>query len=488
MNEPERPTTIAEGLPSFIPLPSPPSFDAITVQRVIGAMCGSAVGDALGAPFEFLAAGSYRSRFPEPVLGGFGEMCGGGTFNWRRGEFTDDTQMGIAIGQSVVASGGFDANDVWDRFTAWRRSAKDCGILTGRVLTSGEWIGAAEIAHNALGQSGANGALMRVVPIALAWSGADEETVMTVARAQAALTHFDPAAGWGAAIGAALIRRAVHGEDPIAALPQVLARVDASERDRFAEMLDAAWEPHRTDDPSNGSVWTCLAQAVWAVRHSQRFEDAVVAAIELGGDTDTVATVAGAIAGARDSVQAIPSRWLTYINGDVGTPQGLVRFDNPALQDFARALIGRGPVSATPAESPAGPAEVAPSVHAANLGGAATVPVSWGVVSLCRTFGMFEGHDARREVYLIDQAGPANADASAAVRDAVDAIDAFLADGRTVVVHCHGGHSRTGLVLKAWAMRKHGYSEREAHVWLAERWDQYQDYQQSFIELLEAEW
>ncbi len=120
--------------------------------------------------------------------------------------------------------------------------------------------------------------------------------------------------------------------------------------------------------------------------------------------------------------------------------------------------------------------------------GAVTVPDSWGVVSLCRTFGAFDGHDTRREVFLIDQSGPANADPSSAVRDAVDAIDALLAEGRTVIVHCHGGHSRTGLVLKAWAMRTHGFTEREAHIWLAERWDQYQDYQDSFIELLKAEW
>ena len=488
MNEPERPTSIADGLPAFIPLPAPPSFDDITVQRAIGALCGAAVGDALGAPFEFLSAGSYRNRFPEPVLGGMGEMCGGGTFNWQPGEFTDDTQMAVALGHSIIASGGFHADDVWERFVAWRRSAKDCGILTGRALALTDWVDAAEIAHNTFGRSGANGALMRVVPIALAWSGSDEATLMTTARAQAALTHFDPAAGYGAAIGAALIRRAVLGEDPIAAIPEVLAQVEPIERQRFTEMLDASWEPHQGDDPSNGSVWTCLAQAVWAVRHHDRFDDVLVAAIELGGDTDTVATVAGAIAGARHSIQAIPSRWLTYVNGEVETPNGVVRFDNASLQDFARALLGRGPVKATAPETPAGPAEVAPGLHAANLGGAATVPTSWGVVSLCRTFGLFDQHDNRREVYLIDQAGPANADAAAVVRDAVDTVDAFLADGRNVVVHCHGGHSRTGLVLKAWAMRTHGYTEREAHDWLAQRWDQYEDYQQSFIELLEAHW
>ena len=355
MNEPERPDTIAEGLASSIALPPSPSFDAITVQRVIGAFCGSAVGDALGAPFEFLPPGSYRARFPQPVLGDTGEMCGGGPFNWRRGEFTDDTQMAIALGQSIVECGRFDADDVWSRFQTWRRSAKDCGILTGRVLSQPDWVNAAEIAHNATGRSGANGALMRVTPVALAWCGADEETLMTVARAQAALTHFDSAAGWGAAIGAALIRRAVLGEDPIAALPEVVAQVDSDNRERFATMLDASWEPNRAEDPSNGSVWTCLAQAVWAVRHNDRFEDVLVAAIDLGGDTDTVATVAGAIAGARNSVQAIPSRWLTYTNGQLETPSGVVKFDNASLQDFARALTGRGPVSATPTEAPAGP-------------------------------------------------------------------------------------------------------------------------------------
>ena len=98
-----------------------------------------------------------------------------------------------------------------------------------------------------------------------------------------------------------------------------------------------------------------MAQAVWAVRHNDRFEDVLVAAIDLGGDTDTVATVAGAIAGARNSVQAIPSRWLTYTNGQLETPSGVVKFDNASLQDFARALTGRGPVSATPTEAPAGP-------------------------------------------------------------------------------------------------------------------------------------
>jgi ADP-ribosyl-[dinitrogen reductase] hydrolase len=60
----------------------------------------------------------------------------------------------------------------------------------------------------------------------------------------------------------------------------------------------------------------------------------------------------------------------------------------------------------------------------------------------------------------------------------------MLADGLTVVVQCHRGRSRTGLVLKAWKMRRDGVTERDAHEWLRARWPLYSDYQATFIEVL----
>ena len=463
----------------------------IELQRVIGAVLGGAVADALGAPFEFGPAGAYSKRFGTPELGGTGELIGGGAFQWSPGEFTDDTQMAIALAESIVECDGFDADDVWGRFLAWRSAAADCGSLTATALRQPDRQGAALAAHSLLGRSAANGALMRVVGLACAFTAGDESTLIAAARAQAAITHHDPAAGWGAAIAAALIRRAIRGEDPIDAIEPVLdqlAMIDREQHAVFAALLDPHWQP---DDPrahSNGTVWTCLAQAVWAVRTTTSYAEAVVASIDLGGDTDTVACVAGAIAGARDSVQAIPSRWLAYVHGSVMTPQGITRYDNAALQDLARRLVGRAPVPPTTTERSAGPVEVAPGLHAADLLGAATVPTDWAVVSLCRTHDRFAAHPVRREVFMIDQAGDANADLRAAVRDAVDSIDALLAEGRTVVVHCHGGRSRTGLVLKAWAMRANSWSERDAHEWLAQRWHRYEDYQQSFLALLREDW
>ena len=463
----------------------------IELQRVIGAVLGGAVADALGAPFEFGPAGAYSERFGTPVLGGTGELIGGGAFQWSPGEFTDDTQMAVALAESIVACDGFDADDVWGRFLAWRSAAADCGSLTAAALRQPDRQGAALSAHSRLGRSAANGALMRVVGLACAFTAGDETTLIAAARAQAALTHHDPAAGWGAAIAAALIRRAIRGEDPIDAIEPVLdhmAMVDREQHKVYSALLHPNWQPEDSGTLSNGTVWTCLAQAVWAVRTTTSFVDAVVAAIDLGGDTDTVACVAGAIAGARDSVQGIPSRWLAYVHGSVMTPDGIEHYDNAALQDLARRLAGRAPVPPTTTEHSAGPVEVAPGLHAADLLGAATVPTDWAVVSLCRTHGRFASHPVRREVFMIDQAGETNADLRAAVADAVDSIDALLAEGRSVVVHCHGGRSRTGLVLKAWAMRTNGWTERDAHEWLAQRWHRYEDYQQSFITMLREDW
>jgi len=265
-------------------------------------------------------------------------------------------------------------------------------------------------------------------------------------------------------------------------VPALLDQMPPEVRLQFAPILSVDWQPD-TDHHANGAVWGCLAQAVWALRTTDSFEDAVVAAVDLGDDADTVACVAGALAGARYGVQAIPSRWCTYVNGSITSPTGTRTYRLDDLQRLTGRLLGLAEPPEQPDEPAAGPTEVAPGVFAASLLGATAAPGEWGVVSLCRTGSRFTAHRARRQVFLIDR-DDHNPDLGAAVTDAVDAIDAFLAEGRTVVVHCHGGHSRTGLVLKAWRMRHVGCTEREAHAWLAERWPELRDWSAEFREYL----
>lgn len=444
---------------------------------------GASVADALGAPFEFRSAGQYGKTFPEPVLGGTGEMIGGGSFGWEPGEFTDDSQMAIALAEALLSADGYDADVVWSWFRAWRATANDVGVTTANALSHDDWRDVPRDIRRGAG----NGALMRAFVLAAAFLDADDDVVRRVVVEQAALTHPDPAAGWGAWIAVEMCRIAITGGDPIAAIDRLLARVPDDVRDDFATVLDPGWTPAQ-GHVSNGSVWGCLGQAVWATRTNDSYEKAVVAAIELGGDTDTVACVTGALAGAMYGIQRIPSRWSTYVHGHIDSPIGRRRYTLAELQQLATRLLGLAEKPDTAPEIPAGPLEISPGLHAADLLGAATAPTDWAVVSLCRTGDLFAKHPVRRQIYLIDKSGDHNHAMRNAVDDAVTAIDAFLAEGRKVLVHCHGGRSRTGMVLKAWKMRRDGVSERDAHAWLADRWDRYHDHNASFVEMLRTEW
>jgi len=284
-----------------------------------------------------------------------------------------------------------------------------------------------------------------------------------------------------------MMRAAMLGGDAFEAIDRELVGMPAEQADRFGNLLSPEWTPADAHD-TNGSVWVCLAQAVWALRNHEGFEAAVTAAVDLGDDADTVACVTGALAGAVYGIQAIPSRWATYVHGLVRTAAGEVRFDLAGLQAMVAQLMGFETASDQEPEPPKAPVEVAPGLYAADLGGAATVPSDWAVVSLCRTGDRFAGHRVRRQLYLVDQAGDHNQRLDHAVADAVNSIDAFLAEGLNVVVHCHGGRSRTGLVLKAWKMRADGMVHAEAHDWLVEHWPWVERWNSDFERFLDAQW
>ena len=465
--------------------------------RAYGVLLGAAAGDAAGAPFEFGGPGQWSARFRSAVHGGFGEMIGGGAFHWAPGEFTDDTQMAVALAESLIACGGLDLDHLWDQFKAWAHTARDIGVNTGIVLAEDSRHGAAEKAHQMQGErSASNGCIMRLGPVGIWGVGRGMDDTVAAAAAQAALTHFDPAAAAGAAILAETIRRVIIGGSLRGVAEQVVLELSTHPQlgpavAPYAPILDATFDAEEDiEGPSNGSVWTALAQALWAVRTTTSFESAIVAAIDLGGDTDTVAAITGSIAGALYGAQRIPVRWMSMVHGSLRRPDGSVTvYRQEELLNLARQLLGKGrAVNSTP-EGPRGPGQVHPlGVQAANLEGAAGAPADHAVVSMCLTEDRFTGRSHHRQLLLHDEEGDYNADIFFVVRDGVEAIDAFLAEGKEVVVHCHGGRSRTGLLLKAWYMKREGKSHAEAHAWLAGKWRLYADYNRTFWHFLENEW
>ncbi|MFI2432577.1 ADP-ribosylglycohydrolase family protein [Streptomyces sp. NPDC018693] len=312
-------------------------------DRAAGAVLGSAVGDALGAPFEFGPEGAFSARFPTAGQGG--EMCGGG--GWDPGEATDDTQMAVLVGESLLERDGLDLPDVFARFRRWAAAdPKDIGLQTEAVLGSGDpWDTAAALHFQVSQRAAGNGALMRAATSAVYFAGEGRAATMDAARRLSALTHGDRAAWEGTAALHELLRVALDGDDPPAAVPDTLAALHPAHRDRYATVLSPGWHP---DDATefNGAVWPCLGSAVWALRTTSSYEDAVRAAIDLGGDTDTVAAVTGALAGAVYGAGAVPRRWTSALR--VPLPGfGERVLDAADLTDLARRLSGARGVGAS---------------------------------------------------------------------------------------------------------------------------------------------
>ncbi|MFD3439246.1 ADP-ribosylglycohydrolase family protein [Streptomyces sp. NPDC058685] len=303
-------------------------------ERIIGTVVGSAVGDALGAPFEFREAGVFRTEFPD----GVGRMCGGG--GWDPGEATDDTHMAVLVGESLVERKGLDLPDIFERFQRWAAGEpKDIGLQTEDVLTSGEpWDLAAALHFQITGRAAGNGSLMRASTSAVHFAAAGREATMAAARRIAALTHGDRAAWEGTAILHELVRVALDGGDPVAAVPSVLPDVDAAHRARWSTVLAPDWHPADATE-FNGAAWPCLGSALWALRTTTSYEASVAAAIDLGGDTDTVAAVTGMLSGAVYGAGAIPDRWVDALHVPLpGWGSRVLRA--PDLSALAQALAG----------------------------------------------------------------------------------------------------------------------------------------------------
>lgn len=284
-------------------------------DRTAGVLVGTATGDALGAGYEFEV----------PPRGPVG-MIGGGLGPFAPGEWTDDTAMAVAVAE-VLATGRLDLPAIGERFLAWYRAdPPDAGNLTRAVLgpaRSGAelpLIAARVFAERPRGAAG-NGALMRTAAVALAHPG-DLEGLAVTARAVAELTHADPLAGDACVLWCVAIDRARH-QDRLDGVHDGLELLPPARRARWREwLLEAETAPSARFTP-NGFTVTALQAAYAAVCQTpipagapgDHLAAALVAAVRIGDDTDTVAAIAGGLLGARWGAGAIPPVWREVLHG-----------------------------------------------------------------------------------------------------------------------------------------------------------------------------
>jgi poly(ADP-ribose) glycohydrolase ARH3 len=277
-----------------------------TADRAGGALLGTFVGDALGMPFEGLPSASIprHVEMTEARLG--------------RGTYTDDTQMMIALAESLIARGRVDGEHLAGAFLDAYEAERGYGGGTRRVLELWRTGVAVEVAAAQVfdGQgSRGNGAAMRIAPVAVCFRD-DHERVCAEAAASARVTHAHGVGVDGAVVQAAAIAAALRNEDILsvagatAQTPELRVTLGAVE-----ELLAAA--PPREKVlarlRSSSDAAESVAAALYCALAHDRFETALQFAIGLGGDTDTVAAMAGALVGARDGCQSIPTRWLAAL-------------------------------------------------------------------------------------------------------------------------------------------------------------------------------
>ncbi|HEY6839495.1 MAG TPA: ADP-ribosylglycohydrolase family protein, partial [Geobacteraceae bacterium] len=155
------------------------------LARARGAFLGFAIGDALGAPAEFLTTHEIKARY-----GVLADIVGGGWLRLKPGQVTDDTDMSLCVARALAAAGRWDLTGIADNFAAWLKSKPvDVGDTCRKGIRNYLLKGETEVPFNQW--DAGNGAAMRQLPVTLFTLG-DPELLARCAVAQAHITHNHP--------------------------------------------------------------------------------------------------------------------------------------------------------------------------------------------------------------------------------------------------------------------------------------------------------
>jgi ADP-ribosyl-[dinitrogen reductase] hydrolase len=306
------------------------------LDRAVGVVTASAAGDALGAPYEFRAA----VLPPTPISLHAAPP-------WELGEWTDDTSMAVPVLQALAAGRRLDDGatlaGIVGEWIGWARRAKDVGIQTRAVLagirhvTEEDARASALAVHNESGRSAGNGSLMRTGPVALGYlADGQADALAAAARRLSELTHHETDAGDACVVWSLAIRAAVRGGSP-----ELRAAVDTLPDERavvWHARLDAAEAALPWELPGNNGWVVAALQAAWsALVHGSSLREVLELAVRSGNDTDTVAAIAGALAGAVYGAAELPAEWVDALHGWPGDE--FRSFGAVELDELARAAV-----------------------------------------------------------------------------------------------------------------------------------------------------
>jgi ADP-ribosyl-[dinitrogen reductase] hydrolase len=271
-------------------------------DRAVGAYLGLAVGDALGATVEFMTPAEISA-----IHGVHNRIVGGGWLRLPAGAVTDDTEMALALGNSVLSEQQVVPVAVAEAFSTWMRGKPvDIGNTVRRGIQHYRSTGEGSVTPQE--ESAGNGACMRCLPVALATLGDTEKHIHQAVIDQAHVTHNNALSDEGTFFVVQLIQAALLG-----ASKQVMSTSLAYFQSRSPMFR---YNGKELQQPTGYIVDTLIA-VFQAFLQTNSFEAALVNVVNRGGDADTTGAILGMICGAHYGVGAIPGHWLRDLNQEV---------------------------------------------------------------------------------------------------------------------------------------------------------------------------
>ena len=289
-------------------------------NRLKGGLYGLLIGDSLGVPYEFHPASAIPSR--ELI-----DMTPPARFRRshakvKPGTWSDDGALALCLLDSLIEKEGLDLANLAAKFLAWGRDGYlavdaqvfDIGNQTSRALDNLKNGMSPETAGPHDVRSNGNGALMRVLPLAL-WHRGTDEALVALAHAQSLPTHGHAHSQVCCALYVLVARQLLDGQAMNAAWERAEADLAALYGGApFASAL--AFVLSVKSAPPQGSGY--VVDSLWSARSAcqeSTFAGVVKAAVAFGNDTDTTACIAGGLAGIHFGFDAIPLRWMDILRG-----------------------------------------------------------------------------------------------------------------------------------------------------------------------------
>jgi len=311
----------------------------INIIKSASGLLGLCIGDALGVPVEFT---SRAERAKSPVT----SMLGYGTWDVPAGTWSDDSSLTFCLAESLCK--GFLLDDIAKSFWSWYHKAY--WTATGEVFDIGNttFLAIADFnrgvpplqAGGKSENSNGNGSLMRILPMAYCHKKLTFSELIFRTHQVSCITHAHLRSQMACGIYVSIAISLLEGEKPQIAYEKGLEKIQSiyslpeygTEISHFNRVFSSEIAELFVDEiQSGGYVIHTLEASLWCLLNSSSYSEAVLQAVNLGGDTDTTAAVTGGLAGICYGIDDIPKEWINQIARKQDIIDLAARFDEALI-------------------------------------------------------------------------------------------------------------------------------------------------------------